>query len=559
MLRCRKAGKLGCWEGGKPSSLQAFWHSGILAAKIFFISFFLFHFSFFTPLFAFERTNVPLKNWGGFAVNRSWVYDALEKIVLAGMADQVLLNTKPLSRVEAARIVAQAVRKIQWDQVGNYNHRGYLQDILYQLVEEFGSELSEMGVKTPLNREPAPEFFHFKPIIHAQFGIDFASNSQRTVNRFGRSLAKGVNPSSTLDGSLQIGDFLSFYYQPVFYRDEDSNNGHLLNGYGKLTLWNTELLVGRESIWWGPGYRGSMSFSSNAFPLDQVRLSSAEPFRLPWFLKYLGPMKIAAFIAQLDKGRDVSRAKVTGWRFDLAPLSFLELGLSRVFQFDGEGRGSLNPLEYFEVLIGSGSDDPDSPKNVNNVMAVDFTLRFPDVDRYLLITRDLTFYGEVGWDDTKSGILDPDKPGGIVGFLFSGFLGDPKLDFRFEYAQTSDIQFTHFPIYTSGFTNRGSVLSHFIGTEGWEIFTRTSRWINKDLLLAFQISLAEIGPTDNSLLGSPREERNSIGIDLSYRFSDRSSIFLGYDFARVKNRDFQAGRSGTDNFFRVEFTRSFGK
>ncbi len=529
--------------------------------SIFFLLF-TFHFSFFTPVFAFDRTNVPLKNWGGFSVNRSWVYDALEKIVLAGLADQVLLNTKPLSRVEAARIVAQAVRRIQWDQSGDYNHRGNLEDLLYQLVREFGTELSEMGVKTPLNRQPVPEFFHLKPIKHAQFGIDFASSSQRSINSFGKPINKGANPISTMDGSVQIGDFLSFYYQPEFSRSEDSNQGRLLNGYGKLTWMNTELLVGRESIWWGPGFRGSMSFSSNAFPLDQVRLSSAEPFRLPWYFKYLGPMKVAAFIAQLDEGRDVSRAKVTGWRVDFAPMNFLELGFSRVFQFGGKGRGTLGPGDYFQVLFGSGSDDPDSPKNVNNVMALDFTFRIPNAKRYVFITRDLTFYGELGWDDTTgslpTGILLPDKPGGIVGFLLAGLFGDPKLDLRFEYARTSEIQFNH-NIFTSGFTNRGSVLSHFIGTKGSEIYTRVSRWINPDLLLAFQISQADIGPTRIDQLGVPREKHSSFGFDLSYRFSDRSSVFMGYDFARVKNRDFQAGRSGTDNFFRVEFTRSFGQ
>jgi len=64
-------------------------------------------------VYAFDRNNVPLKNWGGFSVNRGWIYDALEKIVLAGLADRVLLNTKPLSRVEVARVVAQAVQRIK--------------------------------------------------------------------------------------------------------------------------------------------------------------------------------------------------------------------------------------------------------------------------------------------------------------------------------------------------------------------------------------------------------------------------------------------------------------
>ena len=115
--------------------------------------------SLFTTAYAFDRTNVPLKNWGGFSIYRSWVYDALEKIVLAGLAEQALLNSKPFSRVEAARIVGQAVRRLEWDKYGDYNHRGYLEELLYRLVEEFGLELAEMGVRTPLNREAAPGFW----------------------------------------------------------------------------------------------------------------------------------------------------------------------------------------------------------------------------------------------------------------------------------------------------------------------------------------------------------------------------------------------------------------
>src|SRR5438093_1972417 len=58
-----------------------------------------------------DRTNVPLKNWGGFSEFRDAAYDDLERLVTAGLADRVLLNTKPLSRIEAARIVARAIEK----------------------------------------------------------------------------------------------------------------------------------------------------------------------------------------------------------------------------------------------------------------------------------------------------------------------------------------------------------------------------------------------------------------------------------------------------------------
>jgi len=525
---------------------------------------------------AFDRNNVPLKNWGGFSVNRGWIYDALEKVVLAGLADRVLLNTKPLSRVEAARVVAQAVRRIKAEQSGDYNHRGYLEETVYQLVEEFGNELVEMGVKTPLNREKSPGFFRITPVRHVQFGSVFANGPQKLVNDFGRNVSSGGNPNSTLDGSIQIGDFLSFYYQPEFISNGSDYQGRLQSGYGKLTFWNAELLVGRESLWWGPGFRGSMTLSNNAFPLDQVRLSSAEPFRLPWIFRRLGPIKFSTFIARLDEDRDFPHAMLSGTRISLAPRlsdliprflwrflppGSLELGFTRMFQFGGKGHPTPNPGEFLQILFfGAGCDveDVNDPTCVNNVMSLDATLRIPDVGRYIHIAKDLSLYFEFGWDDTLFGVIVPDKPGGIFGAYLTGLFGDPKLDFRIEYSQTSEIQFTH-SIYSSGYTNRGSVLSHFIGTDGSEMFTRVSRQFSPNLLLGLQLSRAQIGSTDARLRGAEKEKRNTLGIDLSYRFSNGYSVFLKYDFSQVENRNFVPSDTEYDNLFRIEFTRKFGK
>jgi len=526
-----------------------------------------FSYSQYTKVHAFDRNNVPLKNWGGFSVNKGWVYDALEKVALAGLADRVLLNTKPLSRVEVARVVAQAVQRIKAEQGGDYNHRGYLEAIVYQLVEEFGSELNEMGVRTPLNREESPGFVRIKPIRHVQFGSIFADGPQKLVGDFGRNVSSGGNPSSTLDGRIQIGDFLSFYYQPEFSANGSDYQVRLQSGYGKFTFWNAELLVGRESLWWGPGFRGSMTLSNNGFPLDQVRLSSAEPFRLPWIFKYLGPINLTGFAARLDDKRDVANAMLGGWRINFAPSRHLEFGFSRVFQFGGEGR-AITPLDFFRLLIGQGSDDRNSPLNANNILSLDFTLRLPNVGRYIRVAKDLSIYGELGWDDTKdlgfefplipTGSIIPRKPGGILGFLLAGFLGDPKLDFRLELAKTTDIQFTHNK-YSAGFINGKAVMSHFIGTDGHEIFTRVSRRFSPNLLLGLQLSRAQIGSTEARFSGSEKEKRNTLGIDLSYRFSNGYSVFLKYGFSRVENRDFVPSDAEYDNLFRIEFTRKFGK
>jgi len=60
-----------------------------------------------TPALAFaaaaeDRANLPLNYWGGFPLYRDAVYDDLDQLVTAGLADRTLLNTKPLSHVEAA-------------------------------------------------------------------------------------------------------------------------------------------------------------------------------------------------------------------------------------------------------------------------------------------------------------------------------------------------------------------------------------------------------------------------------------------------------------------------
>lgn len=61
---------------------------------------------------------MPLRNRGGFALPWHWTYDAVKKLVLAGPADRVMFNTTPMSRLEMARIVAQAIDRVTGDEGG---------------------------------------------------------------------------------------------------------------------------------------------------------------------------------------------------------------------------------------------------------------------------------------------------------------------------------------------------------------------------------------------------------------------------------------------------------
>lgn len=512
-----------------------------------------------------DRTNVPLRNWGGFAINRDWTYDAVEKLVLAGLTNRVVLNTKPMSRLEMAKIVAQAVEKIRGDNAWLYNDRQDLEDLLYSLVEEFQPELAELGVEPALQMGKPPGFFFVKPLDKLQTRGAFATNDALLENSQGDFLGEGISSRLALFSRAQVGGFLSLALHPEFRLQERGLQGRLLEGYVKLTRWGLEVEVGRESLWWGPGFHGSMLFSNNAQPLDMVRFST-EAFVPPWLFKYLGPTKLTLVVAQLEEDRDFPHAKIGAFRINISPFSFLEFGFSPAIQFGGRGRPTIGFLDIPELLFKfSDSQDTGSGKfNINVLFSLDATLRLRNVDRFLPlpIARDLEFYGELGVDDVhyfvKPILFRPTSPARafLVGAYIPNFFRSPSADFRLEYAETRGSSFTH-TLYTSGFSFKGRPLAHFIGTRGQDLYARFTRWIGPNLLLGLELNRAEIGSTVQSQVDLPRERRLSAGFDLSYRLSKALTLFGAYRFSHSQDLDFTLGRDADDHLLRLEATYSF--
>jgi len=201
---------------------------------------------------------------------------------------------------------------------------------------------------------------------------------------------------------------------------------------------------------------------------------------------------------------------------------------------------------------------------------VDADLRFRNLDRFYFPSRDLRLYGEFYWDDTcgecgpSSGVghflatnfLPKGVTVGAVGGIhFLGLFGQDWLDARFEYARSSPESFNHTQ-FTSGYWTRGHVIGPFIGTDGRDYFGRASARLTPNLMLGVDFDRAIIGSTANPAAG-PQEERLGGGIDISYRFWERYSIFAQYLVSDVKNRNFRAGDDGIDQLVRVELTRTF--
>src|SRR2546422_5660679 len=56
-----------------------------------------------------DRTNLPLKNWGGFSEFRDATYDDLERLVTAGVPAPPPFKNKPPRRSEAGRLLARGL------------------------------------------------------------------------------------------------------------------------------------------------------------------------------------------------------------------------------------------------------------------------------------------------------------------------------------------------------------------------------------------------------------------------------------------------------------------
>jgi Capsule assembly protein Wzi len=505
-----------------------------------------------------DRTNVPLRNWSGFAIHWQWTYDAIKKLALAGLTDRVVLNTKPMSRLEMARIVAQAIAKITGDEGGQYADRRDLEDTLYRLLEEFQPELAELGVEAALQQGKLPGFFQIKPLDQLQTRVAYAKEDYDLENNQGDSFNDGFNGRLATFSRGQVGDFFSATISPELRIDENGSvNARVLEGFAKFTLYNVEAGGGRESLWWGPGFNGSMLFSTNARPFDLVKAGAAEPFMLPWVFEYLGPIKLTYFLGQLEETRDFPHTKVTGIRVNLAPTSFLEFGLSRVVQFNGDGRPSVGFGDYLQILFGPGSDDPNSPRNNNTLLSADFSLRLPNVSRYLPLFRDVEIYGELGWDDTCcDDIFIPLLPGGIIGLYSPNLFGSAHTELRIEYAATSKIQFNS-NIYTSGYAFKGNPIAHVIGTRGNDFYVRIGRWFGPDVLVGLEFDRAEIGLVTAGGTSLPREKRFSAGIDVSYRFSKMLTLFGAYRFTSSDNLGSVPDLNVNNHLLRLEATFSF--
>ena len=496
------------------------------------------------PSSAFASVNIPLHHWA---------YEAIERLTSIGIIDRAMVVTKPYSRKQAAKYVARAIERIRADEIRDDGRRALAEPLVERLMVEFRPELMDLGA-IARKRSETSQTVRYGARLQTEvdgFSIGGGQTVRFRENRGGEYYANGVQNQTDVRGWLEVGDWAAFMVQPKFISNRDAlSRGptigpltsfndqyvYLREASLKLTFWNVALEFGRGTQWWGPGYHGSLLLTDHAFPLDMIKLGSDETFRLPWALSKLGDWKINTFLGRLEGTQTFPHEKIFGLRVDYLPTTWLELGLTRLTQFGGQGSGASFP----RTLVDCYTNPPNQTgaADCNEQAMLDARTRVPHVPYLVPFPAGLQIYGELGSEDKWTKLIST-RAAYLVGIYVPQLFDNDTTDFRIEFADTdyprrysSDLTGVWYNngTFTNGMRQYGFPLGHHMGTDGIDFFVRSTRYMTEHIQIGTNFDYQE------RQRGLPVHERKYEGsTDVTWWFSKRSQFTFGYTYQRIYN------------------------
>lgn len=434
-----------------------------------------------------DSTYIPLDHW---------VYPALDRLAALGFIPSQVAGLRPWTRAECRRQVAEATGR------------------LAAATTDSSPAIAEAArLLAPLRRELAPdpegshvvlESLSLRAGALAGTVLDDSFHfGQSSRNDFGRPFGTGAN---TLAGFTLRAGYGRFFasaraeYQHAPARDPDSlevrqtiarldgiplpssgarptlDRVRTLELAAGVRLGNLEISAGKQSLWWGPGAEAPLSFSSNAEPTHNVRVSSVHPVRLPGPLRYLGEIRGEFVLGKLGGHRYTWRPWFNAQKISFKLTPDLEMGFTRWSIFWGVGHPAT-PRSFLRNFVsvdspkgaaGIGWNDPGDRKG-----GFDFRYRLPWIRDWV------TLYTDSYSDDDPSPLAAPRHAALSPGIYFTRIPGLPRVDLRLEATSTMPLggdrggQFLYFNSeYRSGNTNYGYLLGNPAGRDarvlqGW--------------------------------------------------------------------------------------------
>ena len=237
---------------------------------------------------------------------------------------------------------------------------------------------------------------------------------------------------------------------------------------GPLTLWG-----GRRALALGPSPRGGLVLTGEV-PLGGGGLSLPNGFLLPWFLRALGPVRITAQLARLDRNGSVATPWFAAARASLDIRPSITVGLNRATIFGGAGnREALTLRNVGLMFIGITGQLGKSSGFENQVASLDLQTRFR------LRGLPLRLDAEWGFDDIGGAWTNVP---GLILTLEAPHLGHSGLSVALERVAMAPSCCGNPEWYRhgglgDGWTDQGRLLGHPLGGHGSE-WSLSLHWSN---------------------------------------------------------------------------------
>jgi hypothetical protein len=419
----------------------------------------------------------------------SWVYPELSRLSALGYLTTAMEGLRPWTRMECAELTEEAAEKLEAGRpmgeaaaplIGRLQAEFAHEINLISGGRNFSATLESVYARVvSISGPPLTDSYHFGQTISYDFGRPYerGTNAQAGGSFHAEAGPLAVYfraeyqhapsapaPSSEVQQVISEADATPL--QPGL-PVSGINQLQVLDAYLAVNLGNWQISAGRQSLSWGPGPGGSFLLSNNAVPLTMVRLVNPEPFVLPSFLKFLGPVQADQFFGQLEGHSFVPHPYLYGQKINFKPLPCLEFGFGRTVTIGGEGGDPLTPANFFSSFFARTTAFHGSVPGDSHA-SFDWTFYVPKVRNYIV------FYGDLYADDSLIPWLDQPRNPFRPGIYITRIPGISKLDLHIE-ATSSESPGNPGPpgklnyfnsIYRDGYTNDGNLLGNTVGRMG---------------------------------------------------------------------------------------------
>lgn len=438
----------------------------------------------------------------------SWVYPAVDRLASLGYAEDEFRASRPWTRMQIANLLKDAKARLQADE----NAPEEIAALEIQIEKEFAYELGLLDGRSNLTAKVESVYTQLVAISGTPLN-DSYHFGQTIIDNYGRPYEKGFNTYDGFSGYGAAGPFT--LYVRGEYQHSPSAPGYslaarqaiaaadqnplqpgvpvaavdqftLLDTYAAANADQWNLSFGKQSLWWGPAEGGALMFSDNAAPIYMFR-ANRTIVDLPWFLRWLGQMKIDLFFGKLSGNQFPARPMIHGEKISFKTTQYWEFGFERTAELGGVGR-ALTPGAIWEsyVALHSSFTYPANEDPGKRTLGLDFSYRLPHLRNWVTLYGDalLPAANAFNVDNSPSVLLDPARTAVRSGLYMPQLPRLPKLDFRVESVYTDpptprSIRGDY--VYWDGFykdlyTNKNNLIGDWVGREGMGFQAWSTYW-----------------------------------------------------------------------------------